>query len=96
MGKHTFTLELHLSRLCVKECPKGGVFAAFVDPMVIFCFYPSYTPLTGWETLTKAMEKLGNIWLPTGRWWLPSLCITPTGFQRAKWSLQERLSKPLP
>ena len=60
MGRHTFTLELQLSQLCVKECPKGDAFSAFVDPMVIFCFNPSYTPLAGWETLTKAMEKLGN------------------------------------
>jgi hypothetical protein len=44
----------------MKECPKGNAFAAFVDPMVIFCFDPTYVPLSGWETLTKAMEKSGN------------------------------------
>jgi hypothetical protein len=44
----------------MKECPKGDAFAAFVDPMVVFCFDPSYVPLTGWETLTKAMEKSGS------------------------------------
>jgi hypothetical protein len=46
--------------LCLKECPKGDAFAAFVDPMTIFCFNPSYVPITGWETLTKAMEKSGS------------------------------------
>jgi hypothetical protein len=40
--------------------PKGDVFAAFVDPMIIFCFNPSYVPIAGWETFTKAMEKSGN------------------------------------
>jgi hypothetical protein len=28
--------------------------------MVVFCFDQSYSPLTGWETLTKAMEKSGS------------------------------------
>ena len=62
LGRHTFTSELQLSQLCMKECPKGGAFFAFVDTMVIFCFDPSYAPLAGWETLTKAMaiEKSGN------------------------------------
>jgi hypothetical protein len=58
LGKYTFTLELQLMELCMKECPKGDAFAAFVDPMIIFCFDPSYIPIAGWETLTKAMEKL--------------------------------------
>jgi len=31
-----------------------------VDPMVLFCHDVAYTPLTGWETLTKAMEKSGT------------------------------------
>jgi hypothetical protein len=60
LWKHTFTSEYQLLQLCLKECPKGDAFAAFVDPMVIFCFDPSYTSLSGWETLTKAMEKSGN------------------------------------
>ncbi len=62
LGKHTFTSELQLLQVCLKEYPKGDVFAAFVDPMVmvIFCFDPSYVPLSGWEALTKAMEKSGN------------------------------------
>ncbi len=60
LGKHTFTLELYLSQLCMKECHKGDAFTAFVDPITIFCFDPSYVPLTGWETLTKAMKKLGS------------------------------------
>ena len=60
LGKHAFTSELQLLQLCLKECPKGDAFAAFVDPMVVFCFDPSYVPMTGWETLTKAMEKSGS------------------------------------
>jgi len=44
----------------MKECPNGEAFSAFVDPMVIFCHDAAYTPLTGWETLTKAMEKSGT------------------------------------
>ena len=28
--------------------------------MVVFCHDAAYTPLTGWETLTKAMEKSGT------------------------------------
>ena len=44
----------------MKDCPSGDAFSAFVDPMTIFCFDPAYTPITGWETLTKAMEKSGN------------------------------------
>ena len=60
LGKHTLTSRLHLLQLCMKECPKGDAFTVFVNPMVIFCFNPSYAPLTGWETLTKAMEKSGN------------------------------------
>ncbi len=59
LGRHTFTSELHLTQLCVKECPKGDAFAAFVDPMLVFCFDQGYSPLAGWETLTKAMEKSG-------------------------------------
>jgi hypothetical protein len=58
LGKYTFKSELHLMELCMNECPKGDAFAAFVDPMIIFCFDPSYIPIVGWETLTKAMEKL--------------------------------------
>jgi hypothetical protein len=61
LGKHAFTSELQLLQVCMKECPKGNLFAAFVHPMVIFCFDPAYVPLLGgWETLTKAMEKSGN------------------------------------
>jgi hypothetical protein len=61
LGRHNiFTSEIHLLQLFMKECPKGDAFAAFVDPMVVFCFDQSYSPLTGWETLTKAMEKLGS------------------------------------
>jgi hypothetical protein len=60
VGKYTFTSEVKLNKLCVKECPKGDAFAAFVDPMTIFCFDPSYVPIAGWETFTKAMEKSGN------------------------------------
>jgi hypothetical protein len=44
----------------MKECPKGDAFAAFVNPMVMFCFDQSCVPLTGWEMLTKAMEKSGS------------------------------------
>jgi len=50
----------------MKECPKGDAFIDFVDLMVIFCFDPSYAPLMGWETLTKAMEKSGS-YLVTNR-----------------------------
>ncbi len=60
LGKHAFTSELQLLQVCMKECPKGNAFTAFVDPMVIFCFDPAYVPLGEWETLTKAMEKSGN------------------------------------
>jgi hypothetical protein len=61
LGRYTFTSELQLMELCKKECPKGDAFAAFVDPMTIFCFDPSYTPILGWETLTKAMEKIREL-----------------------------------
>ena len=60
LGRFTFTSELHLLALCMKECPNGEAFSAFVDPMVVFCHDAAYTPLTGWEALTKAMEKSGN------------------------------------
>ncbi len=60
LGRHAFTSEIHLSQLCMKKCPKGDAFEAFVDPMVVFCFDQSYSPLTGWEMLTKAMEKSGS------------------------------------
>jgi hypothetical protein len=60
LGRHTFTSELQLLQLCLKECPKGDAFAAFIDPMVVFCFDPSYVLMTGWDTLTKAMEKSGS------------------------------------
>jgi hypothetical protein len=60
LGRHTFTSEVHLLELCMKECPKGDIFAAFIDLMVVFCFDPSYVPLIGLEMLTKAMEKLGS------------------------------------
>jgi hypothetical protein len=60
LGKYTFTSELQLMELCMKECPNGDAFAAFVNPMIIFCFDPSYIPIVGWKTLTKAMEKSGS------------------------------------
>jgi hypothetical protein len=60
VGRFTFTSKLKLTKLCVKECPKGDAFAVFVDPMIIFCFDPSYVPIAGWEKFTKAMEKLGS------------------------------------
>ena len=60
LGRFTFTSELHLLALCMKECPNGEANSAFVDPMVVFCHDAAYTPLTGWEALTKAMEKSGN------------------------------------
>ena len=59
LGKHVFSSELQLSELVMKECPPGDAFAAFVDPMVIFCFDANYQPLKTWESLTKAMEKSG-------------------------------------
>ncbi len=60
MGRYAFTLELQLIEVFMKKCLKGDAFAAFVDPMTIFCFDPSYTPISGWERLTKAMEKSGS------------------------------------
>ena len=60
LGKHTFTSELQLMELCMRECPAGNAFSAFVNPMVIFCHDASYSPFTGWETITKAMEKSGT------------------------------------
>jgi hypothetical protein len=47
VGKFTFTSELELTKLCIKEYPKGDAFLAFVDPMIIFCFDPSYVPIAG-------------------------------------------------
>ena len=38
LGRHTFTSEIHLLQLCMKEFLKGGAFAAFVDPIEVFCF----------------------------------------------------------
>ncbi len=35
--RFTFTSELQLLALCMKECPNGDAFSAFIDPMVIFC-----------------------------------------------------------
>jgi hypothetical protein len=60
LGTHTFTSEMQLLELCMKECPKGDAFSAFVDPMVVFCHDAAYSPLSGWEGITKAMEKSGN------------------------------------
>jgi hypothetical protein len=60
LRRYSFTSELQLMEVCMKECPRGDAFAALVDPMTIFCFNPSYTPILGWETLTKAMEKSGS------------------------------------
>jgi len=60
LGSHTFTFEMQLLELCMKECPKGDAFLAFVDPMVVFCHDAVYSPLPGWEGITKAMEKSGN------------------------------------
>jgi hypothetical protein len=60
LGRFIFTSELQLLALCLKECPNGEAFFAFVDPMVVFCHDAAYTPLTGWETLMKAMEKSGT------------------------------------
>ena len=47
LGKFTFTSELQLLALCMKECPNGEAFSAFVDPMVTFCHDAAYTPLAG-------------------------------------------------
>jgi len=66
LERFTFTSELQLLALCLKECPNGEAFSAFMDPMVVFCHDAAYTPLTGLETLTKAMEKSGTFPL-TGR-----------------------------
>ncbi len=60
LGKHTFTSEVRLLELCMKECPKGNSFAVVEAPMVVFCFDLSYVPLTGWEMLIKAMEMSGS------------------------------------
>ena len=60
LGSHTFTSEMQLLELCMKECPKGDAISAFVDPMVVFCHDAAYSPLSGWEGITKAMEKSGN------------------------------------
>jgi hypothetical protein len=60
LGKHTFTYEVRLLELCMKECPKGNAFAVFVNPIVVFCFDPSYVPFTRCKMLTKAMEKSGS------------------------------------
>jgi hypothetical protein len=43
LGRYTFTSELQLMELCMRECPSGDAFSAFVDPMVIFCHDASYT-----------------------------------------------------
>ncbi len=54
LGSHTFTSEMQLLELFMKECPKGDAFLAFVDPMVVFCHDAVYSPLSGWEGITKA------------------------------------------
>ena len=60
LGRLMFTSKLQLLALCMKECPNGDAFSAFINPIVIFCHDALYVPLTGWETITKAMEKSGN------------------------------------
>jgi len=60
LGSHKFTSKMQLLKLCMKEYPNGDAFSAFVDPMVVFCHDAAYSPLPGWEGITKAMEKSGN------------------------------------
>jgi hypothetical protein len=60
LGRFMFTSKLQLLALCMKECPNGDAFSAFINLIVIFCHDASYVPLTDWETITKAMEKSGN------------------------------------
>ena len=59
-----FTSKLQLLALCMKECPNGDAFSAFVDPMVIFCHDASYVPLIGCKAVKDddaAVPK--HLWL---------------------------------
>jgi hypothetical protein len=59
LGHHTFSSEIQVMQIAMKECPQGDAFALFVDPVSIYCHDSMYSPVVGWEKTTKAMEESG-------------------------------------
>jgi hypothetical protein len=59
LGHHTFSSEIQVMQIAMKECPQGDAFALFVDPVSIYCHDAMYSPVVGWEKTTKAMEESG-------------------------------------
>jgi len=59
LGHHTFSSEIQVMQIVMKECPQGGAFALFVDLVSIYCHDSMYSPVVGWEKTTKAMEESG-------------------------------------
>jgi len=59
LGHHTFSSEIQVLQIAMKECPQGDAFALLVDPVSIYCHDSIYAPVVGWEKTTKAMEESG-------------------------------------
>ncbi len=48
----SFTSEAQVREVVMKECPKGDAFEVFLDPMLLWCCDPGYSPVTNWEMPT--------------------------------------------
>jgi hypothetical protein len=59
LGHHTFSSEIQVMQIAMKECLQGDAFALFVDPVSIYCHDSMYSPVVGWEKTMKVMEESG-------------------------------------
>ena len=52
-----FTSEAQVKEVVIRECPEGDAFEVFLDPMLLWCCNPCYSPVTNWEKIARAMDE---------------------------------------
>jgi hypothetical protein len=52
-----FASQAHVKEVVMRECPEGGAFEVFLDPMLLWCCNPGYSLVTNWEEMTRAMDE---------------------------------------
>ncbi len=68
LGHHTFSSEVQVLQIAMKECPQGHAFALFVDPVSIYCHDSMYAPVVGWYDIDVGCSLKGSTASTIAKW----------------------------
>jgi hypothetical protein len=96
LGRHTFTSEIHLLQLCLKEFTKGDAFAALLIQWWCSVLTSFILPSLDGRHSPRQWRSQAVTRSRIGRWLHPAMHITLIGFWNTRWWLRERRWQHLP